>query len=96
MTRQKQPKAIPEKRIKPLWRIVLNYSRMVEIHHGHYYSEEQALDRTLHKVAKAHDVSLSMVRGMFNGEKDNFKAEIDAEWAQKTGYKISVDKAILE
>ena len=87
MPQQKRQKVTPEKRIKPLWRIVLNYSRVVEIHYGYYYSGRQALETTFREVAKAHDVSLSTVRGMFNGEKDNFKAEIDLEWRQKHRYK---------
>ena len=86
-------KAADKQKIKAIhikYRIVLNFSRMVEIYYSHAYGSKQALQQVFHKVAKRHDVSLSTVRGMFNGSKDNFSVEIDPEWAKKNGYKIGL------
>ena len=76
MSQRKKAKLYPEGDLIK-FRVVLNYARMPETHYNCSYSKAQAQQMVFNKVAKLHGVSISVVRGMFDGNHDNISVEID-------------------
>ncbi len=66
-----------------LYRGVFMYSHEMIIKYSHAPNERSAKMRMINQLAKEHGVHASVVFGIFDGSKDNYRIEIDKKWREK-------------
>ena len=66
-------------KVKHLFRGVFNFSKQILVLYAHAFSEAQAKEIMLRRIADKHGVSLYWVRGLFNEKQDNFEISIEVE-----------------
>ena len=74
-----------KKRLKNLYKGIFNYSRGLDVLYAYAYSERQAFETMVRRLARDHDVSVAAVRGVFNGEKENYRIKIEMEVRESDG-----------
>ena len=55
------------------------YRTEMQVLYCHAYSAAQAREMFFRRLAEKHDVSISVVRGVFDGSKSNFSIEIEKQ-----------------
>ena len=59
----------------PLYKGIFNYSHEMVIKYSHAPSKASAKMRMINQLAKEHGVHASVVYGIFDGSKDNYRIE---------------------
>ena len=71
-------------KVKNLYRGCFNYTREVHILYVFAFSAVQAKEIMLRRLAHKHGVSLYWVRGLFNGQVDNFEVRLEVEFKESS------------
>ena len=69
-----------------LFRGTFNYSREVIVKYSCAPTWAKAKTNMIEQLAGDHGVSRESVKAIFNGDRDNYKIEIDPEWRMKHGW----------